>query len=224
MAVKAKCPKCGKVISMQREQVANRQRCPSCSHRFVPASDSGFLCPKCGRDIVITPGELRKDISCLSCGYVLTRKGRTRLSAWIALAAVAVIFVIIFFFGFPDLVNYKWEDNESSAISSLRTFSSTQDQYRKRHGRYATLEELCNASLISGSLGVARSRERATNGYYYIMAAGENVWRCYALPAKRGETGKRSFYIDESSIMRYSPCESDGDSPADVNSKVVGGD
>jgi hypothetical protein len=87
--------------------------------------------------------------------------------------------------------------NESIARNMLRTIASAQATFRKNkgEGRYGSLDELSAEGLITKDL-----LERY--GYKIELSALSNRFEVSASPVEYGKTGKRSFYIDESGILR----------------------
>lgn len=112
--------------------------------------------------------------------------------------------------------------NETAIIASLRALATAQAIFREADkdgdGQldYGTLLELYKANLIDGGLG---SGEK--NGYRFQLTlgsasdkAGLHSWSLVAVPTKKGESGERSFFIDQSTVIRVSEGEA-----ASVNSK-----
>jgi len=99
---------------------------------------------------------------------------------------------------FPEL---KIGANEASAISSVRnivishiTFSTTSGR-----GNYAIdLEALEDASLIDSVLGSGTK-----DGYSFSTSGDANTFTVSARPLTFGSTGTRSFFVDESGVIRY---------------------
>ncbi len=119
---------------------------------------------------------------------------RTMISLFIIVAILAIIAAI----AIPSLLTAKISGHESSVIASLRTLSSTQEQYRARYGRYATLHELAAANFIDPVLGSGQK-----SGYVLNVQAGKNTWVAGAIPQVPGETGVRGFRIDQSGVISY---------------------
>ena len=89
------------------------------------------------------------------------------------------------------------ETNESIAKNMLRTIMSAQATFRKNKGdgRYGSLDELSAEGLITKDL-----LERY--GYKIELLVLSNRFEVTATPVEYGKTGKRSFYIDETGILR----------------------
>ena len=87
--------------------------------------------------------------------------------------------------------------NEAIARVAMQTLASAQTTYQSTEGagRYGTLEELTKAGLIS--------KELLQNSAYKIELIVSNThFEISAVPREYGKTGKRSFFLDESFVMR----------------------
>jgi hypothetical protein len=89
--------------------------------------------------------------------------------------------------------------NIENALKSLRLLRVAEESYRVKleHHRYGTLEELYKAGLIDGELGAGTKA-----GYRFELAALETSFKVTATPIQYGKTGDRSFYLDESGVIR----------------------
>jgi hypothetical protein len=87
--------------------------------------------------------------------------------------------------------------NESIAKNVLRTVAAAQATYRdtKGNGRYGSLDELIAAELLRKDL-------MEKYGYKIDLSVLSNKFEVIATPIEYGKTGRRSFYIDESAILR----------------------
>ena len=87
--------------------------------------------------------------------------------------------------------------NEMAAVARLRSIATAEMQYQlDSGGSYATLDELIKNRLI-GDLSEAK-----LNGYRFDVRVTPGRFEATAVPVRFGITGKRSFYVDESRIMR----------------------
>lgn len=94
---------------------------------------------------------------------------------------------------------------EIGAISSLRAIISAEFTYRATvgNGNYGGLNQLADAGLINTALG-----QGLNCGYYFGVTAfnffriGERSFNGYAIPIAYGSTGIRSFYFDQTGIIR----------------------
>ncbi len=87
--------------------------------------------------------------------------------------------------------------NESVAKNVLRTLVSAQATFKetKGNGHYGSMDELVAAGLITKDLF-----ERY--GYKIEVSVLSNKFEATASPLEYGKTGRRSFYVDESGVLR----------------------
>jgi hypothetical protein len=87
--------------------------------------------------------------------------------------------------------------NESIAKSLLRTVVSAEATFQatKGGGRYGSLEELVSESLISKDL-------LEKYGYKIAVTVSSNTFEATAIPLEYGTTGRLSFFVDESGVLR----------------------
>ena len=135
------------------------------------------------------------------------------------IVCVAIFIVIVLFPSPGSPVRFS---DETYAISNLRMLSSVQAQYVTRNERYATLDELHNDGSIEWRFAQATTPDKAMSGYFYFLKLGESSWLATAIPAQPGESVKRSFYVDQTGVVRCAPCESADDPPADATSPPLG--
>ena len=103
----------------------------------------------------------------------------------------------------PNLLASRRAANEGSAIYSLRQISSAQAMYQSNFGKFATLNELAAQNLIDSKLATGTK-----NGYRFAieLTANEDNVEGYAVtgvPVTYRSTGNRSFYVDESQVLRF---------------------
>lgn len=102
----------------------------------------------------------------------------------------------------PNLLASYRAANEGSAIHSLRTLHEAEATFQSTvgNGNYGTLEELNAANLVDVKLATG-----TRNGYTFTVTVdNENLgsFAVTAVPETYGSTGIRSFYIDETGIIR----------------------
>jgi hypothetical protein len=92
------------------------------------------------------------------------------------------------------------KDNEASAISSVKKIVNAQLDYSEGSGvGYAiTLVDLRSRGLIDSAL-----ESGVKDGYVFGMGGFGNVFTVNATPLTYGSTGSRSFFSDESGVIRY---------------------
>ena len=104
----------------------------------------------------------------------------------------------------PNLLASRRAANEGSAMSSLRTLASAEMTYQatKGNGQYGTLSDLASNGLIDSKLATGTK-----NGYNFTVEVTTNEsnypgFEVVGVPMSYGDTGIRSFYIDETGVIR----------------------
>jgi hypothetical protein len=89
-------------------------------------------------------------------------------------------------------------DNELRAVGALMNIRAAQANYKegKGKGSYATHEQLVGENLI------AKRRFENAEGYRIEITAAGDHFEVRATPTEYGKTGRQSFYLDESGIIR----------------------
>jgi type II secretory pathway pseudopilin PulG/Cu/Ag efflux protein CusF len=122
----------------------------------------------------------------------------------------------------PNLTESRKRANEASAIGALRTIHSSQSMFRDgdmdKNGilDYASsLGKLHDAALIDSTLASGTK-----SGYVIsILGSSDSTWSARADPAMPSKTGDRSFFVDESGVIRFSTSPT----PASSTSTPLGG-
>ncbi len=127
------------------------------------------------------------------------KKQNTQGFTLIELMIVVAIIAIIAAIAIPSLLNARMSGNEASAISSLRTLTTVNEQYRTRFGNYSpTLAALNTEGYIDAVLGGGTK-----SGYAFNYAGPGATWSTDATPSTVGTTGERGFFSDESGVIRF---------------------
>lgn len=122
--------------------------------------------------------------------------GFTLIELMIVVAIIAIIAAI----AIPSLLNARKAGNEASAISSLRTLTTVNEQYRTRFQSYSSsLANLSTERYIDNVLGAG-----AKSGYTFTFTGATNTWSCTSSPTTPGTTGDRYFFVDQSGVIRFS--------------------
>jgi type IV pilus assembly protein PilA len=143
----------------------------------------------------------------------------------IELLIVVAIILIIAAIAIPNLLRSKMAANESSDVGSLRTINTAEVTYATSYpsiGYSPTLTSLggtatncatatyatnVNACLIDDVLATSgvNAKSGYLNTYGGVVAIG-GVNTQYTIngdPANRGTTGQRSFFTDQTGVIRY---------------------
>ena len=122
-------------------------------------------------------------------------QGFTLIELMIVVAIIAIIAAI----AIPSLLNARKAGNEASAISSLRTLTTVNEQYRTRFQNYSDdLDGLNTAGYIDSVLGGGEK-----SGYAFNYTKTGSTWSCAADPVSEGNDGDRHFFVDQSGIIRF---------------------
>jgi len=115
---------------------------------------------------------------------------------------VRITFVVALLFGNTACiaVDYpsKRRAQDAQAARALRSVAALENSYRARTGRYTERFADLGRPLqdIPGQRGCAA-------GYCYELALTANGFEARAWPETLGESGYRSFYVDQSGVVRY---------------------
>ena len=152
------------------------------------------------------------------------RRPKPRGFSLIELLIVITIILIIAAIAMPKLTSARMFAYEMAGIRTLHTVNTAQTQYFSTYGRYAvSLTELgpptggaattaSAADLITGDLALGTK-----SGYKFTMVGSPQGYTVNAEPAVYNTTGKRTFFTDQSTVIR----EHTGNEPATVNDPEI---
>ena len=157
----------------------------------------------------------------------------------IELLIVVAIILIIAAIAIPSLQRAKMSANEASAVSSLRTIFTSEAAYYAQGwsnpgalGYSGKLQDLgstggCNPPSLASScqmdnlLANAVDAAHAKSGYVFTYTAINNGelnidFHVNADPVQRSVTGNRSFFTDQTGVVRSNPAQVAGSSDSPI--------
>ena len=110
--------------------------------------------------------------------------------------------------------NIPPETNEAIAIGALQAIANAETAYKagSKNGPYATLQDLVDAKTFPLDAF-------DKYGYKYEITVMGDQFEAVATPKEYGKTGKRSFFVDKSGVVRG---DDHGGGPATIADKAVG--
>ena len=136
--------------------------------------------------------------------------GFTLIELMIVVAIIAIIAAI----AIPNLLRSRMSANEASAVGGIRTVTTGEVGYQAAGidpdgttgvGQYGTLAQLSGTtpSFVDTAIGTGTK-----SGYTFVALPVANSsspsFTCTAQPASAGRTGTKSYFSDESGVIRFS--------------------
>lgn len=92
-------------------------------------------------------------------------------------------------------------ENTVRVVRSIENLHRAESQYKVRNGRYGSLADLgpAGAKLVSANIAAG-----VANGYRLRVLLSESGYTITAWPVNDGKTGFRSYYCDQTGIVRGS--------------------
>jgi type II secretory pathway pseudopilin PulG len=140
----------------------------------------------------------------------------------IELLIIFAIICVLAILAIPMLLNARIAANDASAVESMRAINAAQFAYANTYpdaGFSPTLSNLgpgsgpvseANAALLDNLLGCPAGTGCVKSGYQFYVNGGGSSFVSYTVPATAGRTGIRSFYSDQTGVIRYN---NDGATP-----------
>lgn len=123
--------------------------------------------------------------------------GFTLVEIMIVVAIIALLAAI----AIPNLIRARLSANEAAAETAIRTINTAAQSYRAVGTTFpASLAVLATATppYIDSVLGSG-----SKNGYNFAITSGTNTFSATARPQNFATSGTRSFFVDESGVIRY---------------------
>jgi Protein of unknown function (DUF3352) len=119
--------------------------------------------------------------------------------------------------------------HEAQARYTLQGLAQVEQSYKEKHGKYASLEELKRLAETEEKKNEADNDDEdgdedgegftpQTEGYEFKLNISGDKFEATATPTIYRKTGRRSFYIDQTGVLRAADT---GGKPADVNAPPV---
>ena len=142
-------------------------------------------------------------------------RGFTLVEIMIVVAIIALLAAI----AIPNVLRGRTTANESSAVGNLRALVSALEMYRSVNNVYpATANWIANMyttpnpdfgppsfnHAMDGSACPPAAASSCTQGFQYTYTSGgAGTYTLNANPDTLGQTGTRSFFVDESGVIRH---------------------
>jgi hypothetical protein len=103
--------------------------------------------------------------------------------------------------------------NEAITSGSMQYIASAEDRYKQGPGKgsYGSLQQLVDAKVLM-------PEQFDKYGYKFDVTASGDQFEAVATPKEYGKTGKRSFFVDKTGVVRG---DDHGGAPATVGDKPV---
>lgn len=143
---------------------------------------------------------------------------RDRGFSLIELMAALVVMIVLTAISVPIYLRHHMSENEAAAVSALRTISSAQFSFKSStledddndgEGGFGTMAQLATLEGDSQPLIDEALASGTWQGYSFTIDVFPGsgslpaAFSARAVPLLEGKTGTRRFYVDQSSVLRY---------------------
>jgi type IV pilus assembly protein PilA len=140
----------------------------------------------------------------------------------IELLIVIAIILIILSIALPQMSKSQIYAREMAAKANIKQINTVQVQYQSTYGQYATSLSQLGPPATAGAAEDAQASNLlppglasgSSNGYNYTLSGTPTGYSVIAVPKVYNNTGRRSFYSDQTGVIR----ESTTQEPATANS------
>ena len=128
----------------------------------------------------------------------------TRGFTLVEIVIVTAIIIVLAAIGIPNLLRARFNANESAAVLNLSTISTQAQIYRGTNLSYPIgLASMVSPNAvppyINSVLGGGLKQ-----GYSFELTGATNTFTVKAYPEVQGTTGSRSFFVDETGVIKWS--------------------
>ena len=127
------------------------------------------------------------------------RAGFTLIEIMLVITILAIIMVL----GFPNFIRARLNANETAAVHTIRSLSTALESYRSAQSPDTYPALLTDLSSASPSYIDAAWTNGQKQGYQFTYTrVSINQFTMTAAPVTANLTGNRTFFVDESGVIR----------------------